>query len=133
MRFAVDSSIVLDVLLDDPKHGKASQALLENHLARGAVVICPVAFSECSVAFAPTTDFISVADQMGLVFDPFTPQSSVLAGQMWREYRKGGGPRRRIISDFLIAAHAQTRAAGLLSRDRGFLRRYFSGLTVISP
>ncbi len=133
MRFAVDSSIVLDILLNDPDHGAASQELLEEHLARGAVVICPVAFSECAVALAPPSDFISISAQMSLVYDAFTPESCTLAAQMWQEYRKRGGPRTRIMSDFLIGAHAQRCANGLLSRDRGFFRRYFRGLVVVQP
>jgi len=46
MKAAVDSSIILDILLDDPDHAQNSMNLLEGHLARGAVVICPVAYAE---------------------------------------------------------------------------------------
>ena len=38
-----------------------------------------------------------------------------------------------MITDFLVGAHAQTRHARLLARDRGFFRRYFSRLDVLEP
>ena len=133
MRFAVDTSIVLDILLNDPVHAEASQRLLERHLGLGSVVICPVALSECSVAMSPTSDFTNIAAEMGLVWDDFTPDVCTLAATMWQQYRRQGGGRSRILPDFLIGAHAQVRSDGLLTRDRGFFRQYFQGLRVIEP
>jgi predicted nucleic acid-binding protein len=66
---------------------------------------------------------------MGLGFDPVEDPAAELAGQSWRAYRRSGGTRERIVSDFLVAAHALHRADRLLSRDRGFYRRAFAELT----
>jgi hypothetical protein len=43
------------------------------------------------------------------------------------------GPRKRLVADFLVAAHAQVRTGRLLTRDRGFFRRYFTELDVVEP
>ena len=56
-----------------------------------------------------------------------------LAGAAFRRYRQRGGERDRVLADFLIAAHAQTRCAQLISRDRGFYRTYFPELRLIDP
>ena len=56
-----------------------------------------------------------------------------LASRTWRTYREQGGQRTRILADFLIAAHAQTQASKLLSRDRGFYRKLFPTLVLIDP
>lgn len=133
MRAAVDSSLLLDVLLDDPDHAMTSQALLDQHAAHGALLICPVAYAEVAAALNPSSSFLEISTQMGLVYDDLTPEVAVLAAQMWQEYRRRGGPRLRILSDFLIGAHAQLRAERLLTRDRGYYRDYFQGLHVESP
>jgi hypothetical protein len=41
--------------------------------------------------------------------------------------------REHLIPDFLIGAHALVQADALLSRDRGFYRRYFSKLKILDP
>jgi hypothetical protein len=62
---------------------------------------------------------------------PFTIDHAYTAGVAHAAYRKVGGKRRRILADFLIGAHAFHEANQLLTRDRGFYRRYFSGLTIL--
>jgi predicted nucleic acid-binding protein len=71
--------------------------------------------------------------ELGIVYRPSSTESAALAGTAWRRYRDAGGPRSRLVADFLIGAHARTHADRLLTRDRGFYRRYFADLAVIDP
>jgi predicted nucleic acid-binding protein len=74
-----------------------------------------------------------VLDAMALEFAAMDREASLEAGRAWRAYRQRGGQRTRIMSDFLIGAHAQGNEERLLTRDRGFYAEYFQGLSVLDP
>ncbi|MDQ3691757.1 MAG: type II toxin-antitoxin system VapC family toxin [Chloroflexota bacterium] len=129
---AVDSSVLLDVLSGDSKFGDASGAALRQALLAGSVVACEVVWAETTAWFAAAAGPTAV-ERMRVAYDPMRAATAELAGRAWHSYRSAGGPRQRLIGDFLVGAHATLQADRLLTRDRGFYRRYFGVLEVLDP
>ena len=132
MLTAVDTSVLLDVLLNDPRHGPHSLAALRRAVAEGSLTICETALAEVvpTLASADVPRFLS---DWNLAFVPSSQASALLAGEMFRTYLQRGGQRGRVVPDFLIAAHAQLHSQRLLARDRGYYRDYFKQLDVWDP
>ncbi len=129
---AIDTSVLLDVLLNDAQHAAASIAALRRAAAEGSLVISETALAEIVPALKPWEIPQFLADWK-LTFLPSTQAVAVLAGGMFRSYLENGGKRGRVVPDFLIAAHAQQLCDRLLARDRGYYRSYFTHLTLWDP
>ncbi len=133
MRTAVDSSVLLDVILDAPRFADRSEAALRGAATAGALVVGECVLAEITPALGPERVDEFVTD-WGIEFVPSTRQSSVLAGEMFAAYlRRRRGSTVRVLPDFLIGAHATFAAERLLARDRGYYRDYFRNLVVIEP
>lgn len=130
---AVDSSVLLDVLLDDPRHRPASLEALRRAREDGRMVACPVVWAEVYATASRTPDLGARLSSAGIAFDPFDEPCARKAGELWAAYRAAGGKRSRLVPDFLVGAHALIRGARLLTRDRGFYRAYFKGLALVEP
>lgn len=132
IRTAVDSSVLLDVLAADPVYGKSSLSLLQKCWREGYLIACDVVWAEIRPRFTTDEELLVVTEKMGLGFEPLTRESALMAGTIWKKYRAGGGKRTRTIPDFLIGAHAFVQANRFLTRDRGFYRKYFQQLKIVS-
>lgn len=130
---ALDTNVVLDVLWVDPQFAGLSARNILRCAAEGRLVACEVVWAELSATFPSDTAFLSAMDGMDVAFSPIGAASAITAGEIWREYRAGGGSRFRLLPDFLVAGHALHQADRLLTRDRGFYRSYFPGLTILDP
>ena len=125
---AVDTSVLLDVFLPDERHGPQSKELLRNAYDRGAILVCDVVYAELVPAFDDRATLDAALREISATISPIDTDIAYEAGQRWSRYRQAGGPRDRIITDFLIGAHAVVRAETFLTRDRGFYATYFPEL-----
>ena len=130
---AVDTSVLIDVFGADPRFGAASANALRLCLNEGAVVACAAVWSESRAAFPTDDDFLRALRTLGIGFSAPTQEAASRAGAAWKKYRAAGGKRDRVIADFLIGAHAATQCDRLLTRDRGYYKRYFEGIAVLDP
>jgi predicted nucleic acid-binding protein len=128
---ALDSSIILDVLTDSPRFSESSEALLRRATAEGKLVVGECVLAEIAPAFGDRSALREFLADWQIEFVPSSMDSAILAGGNFAKYLSRGGRAGRIVADFLIGAHAMLHADRLLARDRGYLRDYFSELTVL--
>ncbi len=153
---AVDTNIILDVLIPGEPFGESSKELLDRHLSKGKLILCEVVIAELAARFPSEEELASfLADtRMNLVYS--NEKSLNMAGSRWAEYERKSAKnpfscgkcgqafeatcpqckailtkRLHVLADFLIGAHALVQADCILSRDIGVYRTYFSNLKVI--
>lgn len=125
---AVDTSVLLDVFLADERYGPRSKQRLREAYDAGALVVCDVVYAELAPAFADREALDSALREINVTLTPLDASIAWDAGRRWLRYRHAGGPRERILADFLIGAHAAAAADRFLTRDRGFYGTYFPEL-----
>ena len=130
---AVDTCVLLDILDDASPHGARSGETLVAASEAGLVVVGEVVYAELAAAIPEQGQLDEVLDQLGITVLPTGRDAYFRAGRLFAAYRRQGGPRTRILPDFLIAAHALIHADRLLTRDRGFYRDYFPDLALLDP
>lgn len=129
---AVDTSVLLAVFKGESL-GERWLDLLQSSAETASLLVSPVVWAEIR-SFFPTDHAARRAlGHLGLEFSPMLEPSAEMAGRIFREYRKQGGPRTTILPDFLVAAHAATQAEALATQDRGYLRVYFPKLRLLAP
>lgn len=129
---AVDSSVLLDLVVPNSKFAEWSERTLRIAQQDGGLIISECVVAEIRPAFSED-QFDSFLLDLRLQFVPSTLESARLAGEYFKQYLDRGGAANRIIADFIIGAHALTHADRLLARDRGYLRDYFRGLRLLQP
>lgn len=133
MATMIDTNVLVDVAVRDPRWLSWSRNRIAEAAARGALVINQIVFSEFSVRY----DNVETVEAL-LPPDEFLRESlpwlaSFAAGRAFGAYRRHGGAKERVLPDFLIGAHAYLRGYSLLTRDPQGYRAYFPDLDIISP
>lgn len=153
---AIDTNILLDILIPGQTFAASSKNLLDHFASRGRLIICDVVFAELSAGFPSAEELDEFLLDTGIDRVPSNPEALFLAGYRWSAYT-GNKPENRMIchqcgqavpadcphcgapltkrlhvlADFIIGAHALIHADGILSRDLGIYTTYFSDLRVI--
>ncbi len=129
----VDSNVIIDVAMQDPRWGEWSAGVLAAVADQAQLVINPLIYAEVSVGY----DLIEEAERVlpaelyrreGLPYE-----SAFLAGKCFLAYRRNGGTRSSPLPDFYIGAHAAVAGYRLLTRDARRFHTYFPHVRLICP
>lgn len=151
MHVALDTDVILDVLMPDKANVLRSRRAIELALEFGTVVISPVVRVELAVMFGDETGLDLFLADTCIKVVPADSRDLALAGRLWRSYagrrprrvgcRRCGesvemgcarcgsplGTRPFALTDFLVLSHAARHADWLLARAGGAYR-WASGL-----
>ena len=130
---ALDSSVLLDILIGDPVFAEASETCISDALAREDVVVCDAVVAEVQAMLDTTASLMDTLALLGIRYESTSEGAAMRAGHMNKRFRARGGKRERVVADFLIGAHALLQCDGLITRDAGFFRDYFKGLKLFVP
>lgn len=135
---AIDTNVLLDVLIPHSRFAHASLECLESAARDGSLLVGEMVFAELSAHF-PTLEALRGFLEAGTI--AYVPSDHVAlheAGMAWktlcaRRDAQNAALPRHVVADLLIGAHARRHAHRLITRDRGFYRDYFHGLTILDP
>ena len=125
---AVDTNVLLDIFIPDDRHGPVSRERLAAAYSAGAIIVSDIVYAELVPAFGDRSSLDSALSEINATLSPIDTSIAFEAGRRWMEYRRAGGPRARILPDFLIGAHALAAADTFLTRDERFYATYFPEL-----
>jgi predicted nucleic acid-binding protein len=152
MTTAIDTNILLALLIPGAVHATFATRALTDAAANGALILCEAVYAELAAHFTTPLDVERFCTDTRLRLRPSSADSLAVAGRAWATYarRRGAGftcaqcganqvvqcercgeairGRQHIVADFLIGAHAQTHADALLTLDPRFYRSYFPKL-----
>lgn len=153
---AVDTNILLDILIPDEQHITGSKKLLDVYIEKGRLIICEIVYAELASQFVSGVDLSRFLSETGIRLVSSNDKSLHLAGERWVRYTRGRSLdihcsqcgkrlslscshcgslvslRQKVLSNFIIGAHALVHADILLSRDRVVYKTYFSDLKVVN-
>ena len=132
MTVAIDSSVLICIFNDESGRAAWFKFLLESRV-ESRFVACDVVWAELGPLFPTSTALHESMAKLGVAFSPLHEAACFEAGQLFAAYRKRGGPRTRIIADFMIAAHALHHASALATADLTFAQKFAPRLKLVGP
>jgi predicted nucleic acid-binding protein len=129
----VDTTVLLDVLEEDPRWAAWSQDRLDAAGATDTLAINPIIYSELSMAFARIEELEAVIGDVALTVEAIPREALFLAGKAFLRYRRSRGTKSSVLPDFYIGAHAAVMQWPILTRDVSRYQTYYPTVPLITP
>ena len=131
--FLVDSNVILDIFLDDPKWADWSVGALANASYNSTLYINQIVYTEVSIGFDKIEELELALHQGGFQMLELPKEALFLAGKVYLNYKRGKGTKKSPLPDFYIGAQAAVLGMDLITRDKGRYRTYFPTVRLICP
>ena len=131
--FLVDSNVILDIFLDDPKWADWSLTTLADASCDATLYINQIIYTEVSISFNKIEELESTLHTGGLRMLDIPREALLLTGKVYLSYRRTGGKKKSPLPDFYIGAQAAVLGMDLITRDEGRYRTYFPTVRLICP
>jgi predicted nucleic acid-binding protein len=125
--------LLADALKDDPQWAERSIGQLRAQTQIHRLVINPIIYAELSLTFFAVEALDKALETMMLPVIEIPKPALFLAGKAFAQYRRQGGTKQNVLSDFFIGAHAAVSGLPLLTRDTLRYRSYFPTVKVVAP
>ncbi len=129
----VDSNVILDVFLDDPKWADWSESILEEYSYFTTLYINSIIYSEISIGFELIEALEAAVIRAGFQMLEIPKEGLFLAGKAYLQYKKRRGVKRTPLPDFYIGAQAAVLNLNLITRDVSRFQSYFPTVKLITP
>ncbi len=129
----LDANVILDLWEPDPIWHQWSIGQLRNLSVLHELAINPIVYAEISASFTSPAVLDERLQDLGLLVINIPRHAAFLAGKAYVRYRRKGGRKGNVLSDFFIGAHAAVLACQLLTRDTRRYATYFPNVRLIHP
>ena len=129
----VDSNVILDIFLDDPKWADWSVTTLANASYNSTLYINQIVYSEVAIGFNKIEALELALHKGGFQMLEMPKEALFLAGKAYLNYRRGKGTKKPPLPDFYIGAQAAVLGMDLITRDKGRYRTYFPTVRIVCP
>ena len=129
----VDTNVLVDVLANDPDWVDWSIGQLRAQARVHRLAINPVIYAELALTFSTVEALDEALAGMELPVLDIPRPALFLAGKAFARYRKAGGLKNSVLSDFFIGAHAAVAGLPLLTRDVRRYTTYFPTVRLVAP
>ena len=95
MIYAVDSNVIIDILIDDPEYAPLAINALSRASRDGNLVASEIVWAEASSHFPDKGIFKAQMSRFGIAFSTLTADAAIKAGELWEAQRRADKRRGR--------------------------------------